>query len=596
MQSPHQPEQKNLLLAIGLSLVILLSYHYLVEKPKLTAMEAQRQAIAQQQTNAPTAAPITTSESKEEKLLERADALAQSPRIQIKTPSVTGTLNLRGARFDDLELSRYPQDMDSPVPVSLLSPANTVSPYYIEQGWLGENIKTPNANSIWQADKDVLSPGAPVTLRWNNGDGLTFIKTISVDENYLFTIEQRIENQSARTVTMYPFARIFMQHKNSQVQTAKTDMASPLVLRGLLGVLGGEYQSATFDKLSEKSDQTEETQTFNGQGGWLGITDKYWFTALIPDQTATIDARFVRTGTAPLTGMWPFRHIDHTHDGRDFQADYRAAARTIEPGAQSTYTSHFFAGAKEMRVLDTYEQSPGIPRFDLAVDFGWFYLITKPFFYMLTWLGQVIGNFGWAIILFTIVVRAAMFPLTAQSQKSMQRMKDVAPKMKELQARYKDDPTKLQGEMMQFYRKEKINPMAGCLPMLIQIPVFFALYKVLYITIEMRHAEFFGFLRDLSVADPSNIFNLFGIIPWDPPSVMHLGILPILMGLTSWLQMKLAPAPTDEMQKQIFSIMPWFLMIMLAGLPAGLLLYWVTSNILAIGQQWWIKRNMTPAN
>ena len=307
----------------------------------------------------------------------------------------------------------------------------------------------------------------------------------------------------------------------------------------MLGVFGRDYHSARYDDLSKHSDAATKSQTYSAAGGWMGITDKYWFTALVPDQTKPVEARFVRTGTAPLVGMWPFRHIEH--DERDFQTDYRGEAVTVGANSSAEDNSHFFAGAKEVRVLDAYEQNPGIPRFDLAVDFGWFYFITKPFFYVLSWLGHAAGNFGVAIILFTILVRGAMLPVAAASYKSMQKMKIAGPKIKEMQAKYKDDPAKLQGEMMAFYRKEKINPMAGCLPMFVQIPIFLSLYKVLYVTLEMRQAPFFGFLKDLSIADPTNIVNLFGLLPFAPPAALHLGLLPILMGASSWLQMRMSP-------------------------------------------------------
>jgi YidC/Oxa1 family membrane protein insertase len=460
----------------------------------------------------------------------------------------------------------------------------TDAPYYAEQGWLADNVKTPNGDSVWQADGKDLTPTTPVTLKWNNGEGVTFVKTISVDENYLFNVKQRVENKTGHAITLYPYARIMRLHRADDAPTKPVDRSSAMVMQGMLGVFGTEYHSAKYDALSKHPDAPEEAQSYSATGGWFGITDKYWFTALVPDQQKTVDARFVRTGIAPLVGMWPFRHIEH--ETRDFQTDYRGQAVTVAAGSS----------AKEMDILDSYEKNPGIPRFDLAVDFGWFYVITKPFFYLLTWIGQQVGNFGVAIILFTLLVRGAMFPVAAASYKSMQKMKVAGPKMKELQAKYKDDPAKLQGEMMAFYRKEKINPMAGCLPMLIQIPVFLSLYKVLYVTLEMRQAPFFGFLTDLSVADPTNIVNLFGLLPFNPPAALHLGLLPILMGITSWLQIRSQPTPmSDATQKQMFGLMPWMMMFLLAGLPTGLLLYWISSNILGSLQQWWIQKSIAKA-
>jgi len=580
-------EQKNLILAVSLSLAVLLGYHYFVDRPQLEKMRAEAlahaavplpaKADAAMQTPTPISPPTAETETPDR-------------RISITTPSVKGSLNLKGARFDDLQLVKYFTTLQHEENVTLLSPASAAEPYYIEQGWLAEgSVRTPNTVSIWTTDDKTLTPASPVTLRWNNGEGVVFIKTISVDENYLFTVQQRVENNSGHAITLYPYARIMRIHPDEKLAPRKADRPTPMVMTGLLGVLGGEYHSAKYDQLTQKPEQSEESQTYQGTGGWVGVTDKYWFTALVPGTQQQVDARFVRTGAAPLIGMWPFRHVEH--DTRDFQTDYRAAPVTIAAGANGEDTSHFFAGAKEMKWLDAYEKNPGIARFDLAVDFGWFYIITKPFFYLLAWLGQHVGNFGVAIILFTFLARGAMFPVAAQSYRSMQKMKIASPKMKELQEKYKNDPTKLQGEMMAFYKREKLNPMAGCLPMLIQIPVFLSLYKVLYVTLEMRQAPFFGYLRDLSIADPSNIFTLFGLLPITLPAALHLGLLPILMGITSWLQMRMTPTPTaDAAQKQMFALMPWMMMVMLAGLPAGLMLYWISSNVLGILQQWLIRR------
>lgn len=582
------PDQKNLITAIGLSLIVLFGYHYFIERPRLEKMrdlavqEAARTPAPEQQAAAPVVAEPAT----------RAEVIEEARRIKITTPSLTGSLNLKGARFDDLELAKYFTTLKKEENVILLSPTGTEAPYYIEQGWLADNTRVPSSDTVWQSSETELTPGKPVTLRWNNGEGLTFVKTISVDENYMFTVTQKVENNSGKEVTLYPYARIMRLHHEDVKNSHVHDTSMGLVTQGLLGVLDGSYESAKYDQLTEKSDLKEESKTFQSTGGWLGVTDKYWVTALIPDQQTAITARYVRTGEKVMEGSWPFRHT--ADDNRDFQADYRAAAVKIPANGSAEETSRFFAGAKEMRVLDSYEKEFHIPRFDLVVDFGWFYILTKPFFYLLTWLGSHVGNFGLAILLFTLIIRGAMYPVAEQSYRSMQKMKDAAPKMKELQAKYKNDPAKLQGEMMAFYKKEKVNPMAGCLPMLIQIPIFFSLYKVLYVTLEMRHAEFFWAWKDLSAPDPTNLFNLFGLLPFTPPAILHLGLLPLLMGLTTWLQMKFSPAPTDPTQKQVMAMMPWMMMIMMAGFPAGLLVYWTFSNILAIAQQWWIKRQLHP--
>ena len=577
-------DQKNLIAAIGLSLLVLLGYHYFIERPRL---EKMRDLATQEAARTP--APVTAAKPVIAAPETREDILDKTVRrIPITTPSVTGTINLKGARFDDLQLAKYFTTLEHQEKVILLSPVGTEAPYYIEQGWLAENIKTPDANSVWQSDDKELTPAKPITLRWQNGEGLTFIKTISVDDNYMFTVAQKIENGSGKEVVLFPYARIMRLHHENTENSHTIDSSMGLVTQGLLGVLDGEYQSAKYDELTEKSELKEETRSFTSTGGWLGITDKYWFTALVPNQEKPITARYVRTGEKVMGGTWPFRHT--AEDNRDFQADWRGEAVKVAAGATAEDTSSFYAGAKVVRILDGYEKSMHIPRFDLAVDFGWFYILTKPFFYLLTWLGQHVGNFGLAIIVFTLIIRVAMFPIAAQSYHSMEKMKIAGPKMKELQAKYKSDPAKLQGEMMAFYKKKKVNPMAGCLPMLIQIPIFFSLYKVLYVTLEMRHAEFFWAWKDLSAPDPTNLFNLFGLLPFTPPAILHLGLLPLLMGLTTWLQMKLQPTPTDPTQKQIMAMMPWMMMIMMAGFPAGLLVYWTFSNIIAIAQQWWMTR------
>lgn len=579
------PDQKNLVLAIGLSLLVLVGYHYFIERPRL---EKMREIAVQEAARTPAPVAQTVAAAAPE---TREEVLDETParRIPIETPSVKGSLNLKGARFDDLSLVKYFTTLEKKDNVILLSPTGTEAPYYIEQGWLADNVRTPSTDTVWQSDAQKLTPQSPITLRWNNGDGVTFIKTISVDENYMFTVTQKVENHSGHEVTLYPYARIMRLHHadHEKSHTAESNMA--LITQGLLGVMDGHYEHAKYDQLTEKNDQDEESKSFSSTGGWLGITDKYWVTALVPDQQTPVTARFVRTGEKILGGNWPFRHT--VDDKRDFQADYRAAAVKVAAGSSAEQASRFFAGAKEMRLLDAYEKDLNIPRFDLVVDFGWFYIITKPFFYMLTWIGHHVGNFGLAILLFTLLIRGGMYPVAAQSYRSMQRMKEVTPKIKEIQTKYKDDPVKLQGEMMAFYKKEKVNPMAGCIPMLIQIPIFFSLYKVLYVTLEMRQAHFFGPWQDLSSPDPTNLFNLFGLLPFAPPAFLHLGLLPLLMALTTWTQMKLQPAPTDPTQKQVMTMMPWLMMIMMAGFPAGLLIYWTFSNILAIAQQWWIKKS-----
>ena len=503
-------------------------------------------------------------------ILPRAIALEQSPRVILDTPSVDGSISLTGARIDDLQLKNYRQTVDPDSPeIVLLSPRGSEDPYYAEFGWTAPasaNIALPGADTVWtQETPGMLTPATPVTLSYDNGAGLTFRKTISIDDDYMFTVEQSVENTTAAAVTLYPYGLV--------ARTGTPQIEGIWILHeGLIGYFpdADGLQELDYEDLQDTGSVRARTS-----GGWLGITDKYWMTALIPDQSTESRMSFSDT---------PVR-------GRDvYQADYLRDPVVVPAGGSTSITDRLFAGAKVVRIIDGYEGKYGIESFELAIDWGWFYFFTKPLFLALLYIQGLVGNFGVAIIIITILIKLAFFPLANTSYVAMSKMKKVQPEMMKLRERYADDKQRQQQELMELYKREKVNPLAGCLPILIQIPVFFALYKVLFVTIEMRHAPFFGWINDLSAQDPTSIFNLFGIIPFDPPSFLLVGVWPILMGLTMYFQMKMNPAPTDEIQQAIFRWMPIIFTFVLATFPAGLVIYWTFNNAFSILQQWVIMR------
>ena len=498
------------------------------------------------------------------------------PRLKISAPRVQGSVNLMGARLDDLVLRDYREEVAATSPlVRLLEPRADPQPYYVQFGWVADTpgIKTPDLDALWTASAPELTAAQPVTLSWNNGAGQVFEIMLSVDDNYLFTAEQRVRNTGATAVAVHPWSRIRRDY-------TPVTAGYYILHEGLLGVLGGKLQEQGYDKAKSESAKTRGASLdITTTGGWAGITDKYWLTALIPDQA--------------VPAVATFRHLTENNSDR-YQADFVSKDPVaVEPGATTATTTRLFAGAKEVLLLDHYERALSLPNFDKAVDFGWFYFLTKPIFYALDWLFKLTGNFGVAILIFTVFAKAVFFPLANKSYKSMSKMKLLAPKMQEIRDRLKEDPGKMQGEIMGLYKSEKVNPASGCLPMLVQIPVFFSLYKVIFVTIEMRHAPFFGWIRDLSAVDPTNVFNLFGLIPFDPTSVshlLHLGVWPLIMGTTMYFQQKLNPPPPDPVQARIFQFMPIIFTFMLASFPAGLVIYWSWNNLLTIGQQWMIMR------
>lgn len=569
-------EQRNLILAIVASLVILLGFEFLWPKPEQPPVEQTQQTgtatPGEQAADVPTPGAAPQAPGVDATGLtpptSRAAAIGQgSQRITIDTPSLKGSMNLVGARIDDLTLRDYRVEPNPESPlIDLLSPAGAPNPYYAEFGWVSgtADMAVPGAATVWSSDAEVLKPGQPVTLTWDNGQGLTFARKITVDENYMFTVEQTVTNTTDSAVTLFPYGLV------ARVGTPET-AGFYILHEGPLGVFNETLKEVDYEDLQDEG-TIEQTTT----GGWIGITDKYWLTALAFEPDLETKARFA--------------HRNTNGSANRYQVDYLEPARSVAPGGTTSVTNNFFAGAKEVKLLDAYAEQYKIPNFDLAVDFGWFYFLTKPFFYVLNWLHGLVGNFGIAILVFTVFIKAAMFPLANKSYKAMSKMKKLQPKMKELQERFGDDRTRLNQEMMALYKREKANPVSGCLPIVVQIPVFFALYKVLFVTIEMRHAPFYGWINDLSAPDPTSIFNLFGLIPYTPPDFLMIGVLPLIMGVTMYLQQKLNPAPPDPTQAKIMNMLPIVFTFLLAHFPAGLVLYWAWNNTLSIAQQWIIMR------
>jgi YidC/Oxa1 family membrane protein insertase len=574
---------RNFLLAILLSIGVLFAWqfffvpkpHPAAEKPPVEQSQQQQQTEqgpprpgAQNET--PAAGGPTASAAGAAPTLTREEALAQSPRIAIDTPALKGSIALKGGRIDDLTLKDYRETVDPDSPnVILLSPAGGPHAYYTEHGFVGgdnaKDLALPSADTVWKAtSQGPLTRSAPVTLTYDNGKGLTFTRTIAVDDKYMFTVTDKVANSGSEPVTLYPYALV-SRHETPQVK------GYYILHEGLIGVVDDGLQEITYKKAIEKP-----AATFKSNEGWLGITDKYWAAVVIPEQGKAFEARFSGTQT----------------DGRDrFQADYLMAPLTVEAGGTAEARGQVFAGAKEVNLVDTYAERYAIPKFDLLIDWGWFYFLTKPMFFALDFFYKLVGNFGVAILIVTLCIKILLFPLANKSYVSMSRMKKLAPEMQRIKERFADDRMRQQQAMMELYKKEKVNPASGCLPILVQIPVFFALYKVLFVTIEMRHAPFFGWIKDLSAPDPTSVFNLFGLLPFDPsqvPVVGHflmIGAWPLIMGVTMWVQMKLNPAPPDPVQQKMFDWMPVFFTFLLAGFPAGLVIYWAWNNLLSVIQQ-----------
>ncbi len=577
---------RNIILAIVLSMVVLFGWQFFVAGPQLERAQQQAQIAAEQQAaaDAALATPATPGEAAAtpaptgtQTYATREEAVAASQRVSIDTEDLSGSINLTGARIDDLRLKQYRETVDANSPViTLLTPAGVPNAYFAEEGWVpvtGANIAVPDSRTQWSIEgaNTALTTTTPVTLAWNNGAGLIFRRTISVDEHYLFTISQAIENQGTGDVALYPYARV-VRHNTPHVANFFIQHEGPHGVLGDNNLISKKYSDL----------QNDRQVTYENTSGWLGFSDKYWATAVLPPAGTALNARFNWSNAAGYD---------------DYQTSYvETTPVVVAAGATATRESYLFAGAKEESVISAYQSQYGFDRLELLIDWGWLHFITKPMYYLLSFLYGILGNFGLAVLAVTVIVKAIFFPLANRSYASMAAMRRVQPEMKAIQERLKDDRPAQQQAMMELYRKEKINPLSGCWPILIQIPVFFALYTVIFISLDMRHAPFFGWIQDLAAPDPTNIFTLFGLIPWDPTVMpviggfLHLGIWPVIMGITMWVQMKLNPPPPDPTQAMIFNWMPVIFTFMLGTFPAGLVIYWAWNNTLSVTQQYFIMK------
>ncbi|MDP2782121.1 membrane protein insertase YidC [Devosia sp.] len=581
-------DNRNVILAIILSMIVLFGWQFFIAGPQLERAQQQAQiATEQAQSEAALATPAATPAAAgtpgtvgpDGKVFyaDRAEAIAASERVTIDTPDLHGSINLTGARLDDLELKQYREtvDPDSPI-ITLLTPAGAPGAYFAEQGFVpgaGADIAVPDGQSVWavEGNATALSATTPVTLRWDNGEGLIFRRTFAVDEFYLFTVTQSVENTTSGEVSLFPYARV-ARHGTPKVANFFIQHEGPHGVLGSNNMISKKYSDL----------QNDQQVRLDNTTGWLGFSDKYWATAVLPEPGETINALF----------SWK-----NTGSYDDYQTSFvETTPVVVAPGATATHQSYLFAGAKEEAVINRYQQEYGFDRIDLLIDWGWLSFITKPMYYALTFLNGIIGNFGLAVMAVTVIVKALFFPLASRSYASMAAMRRVQPEMKSIQERFKDDRPAQQQAMMELYKTEKINPLSGCWPVLIQIPVFFALYTVIFISLDMRHAPFFGWIQDLAAPDPTNIFTLFGLIPWDPTVMpfiggfLHLGIWPVIMGITMWVQMKLNPPPPDPTQAMIFNWMPVIFTFMLGTFPAGLVIYWAWNNALSVTQQYFIMK------
>ncbi|MDA0781140.1 MAG: membrane protein insertase YidC [Rickettsiales bacterium] len=589
-------DTKNLIFAIVLSLIVLFCWQYFYAGPKIEqarkyAQEQQKKKLKEAQMmpgneQASTASPDDASASiqtpaiyNELRSSDRQKVLEQVKRIKIQTGKLHGSISLKGARFDDLTLADHKiyNDKDADE-VALLSPVGLLAPknneddpdheivYFSEFGWLkgDTSVTVPDAKTIWYSEDTVLTPEKPVTLSWDNNHGLKFFIQIAIDKNFLFTVTKTIENYGSDSYLVFPYGRI-----NRVKEKEQTFFISH---EGAIGAINGKLSEFTYEDLKD-----DGKVKFDNSSGWLGIADKYWLTTVIPDQEQKFDINF--------------SHFDSK--GQDkYQVDYLGNRIEITPGQTINSKVNLFAGPKEVNKLDEYGEKLNIPLFDRAVDFGVLYFLTKPIYKLLMIFYGFVENFGIAIMMLTVLLKLCLFPLANKSYVSMHHLKRLQPQMLDIKERYKNDKVAMNKAMMDLYKEEKVNPMSGCLPILIQIPIFFALYKVLFVTIEMRHAPFYGWINDLSAPDPTTIFNLFGLLPFDPPQILMVGAWPIIMGITMFLQQKMSPAPTDPVQAKVMKMLPWIFVFLLSTFPAGLVIYWAWNNTLSILQQWVITRRL----
>ncbi len=556
-------ENRNVLIAIVLSSLVLIIWATFFQPPPVERKVNEQQIAKNQGTESPSVDDNQESIVNE---VTRDEIVKSTKRVKIENQNIKGSISLQGAIIDDVIFKNYNQVLNGNDKVIFLNPKNSKKEYFIETGWAAggnEKVKLPLVNTVWKTvGNNVLTPDNPVTLEWDNEEGLIFTKKIELDDKFLFKITQGIKNNSNKAFQFYPYAQINRKGKPEGRQIY-------ILHEGFLGVFGEELKEENFDDIEK------EKFTVNSSTGWLGITDKYWLTAIVPEKNSDFKAEFVAKN-------------------EKYRANYIIKnPKILNPGNSINNEIKAFVAAKEVAIIDDYAKKLNIEKFDLAIDWGWFYFFTKPLFFVIDYFFKLTGNFGVAIVILTACIRIVFFPLANYSFRSMAKMKVLQPEMVRLKELHKNDKVKLQQEMMALYKKEKVNPISGCLPIMIQIPFFFAIYKMLYVTLEMRHQPFFGWIKDLSERDPTSIFNLFGLIPWDPPSFLIIGIWPILMGLSMYIQQKLNPTPPDPVQAKIFMFFPIFLTIILAPFPSGLVVYWTINNILTILQQWIIMRKTT---
>ena len=556
-------DNKNVFIAIALSMSVLLFWGAFVETPKpIDQKSKQNQNQVENNLNVNNNITPNINEPTEIKTITREESINKFERVKIENKNIIGSISLKGGIIDDISFKNYKQNLNNNKNIEFLNPKETKNGYFVETGWtsIGNGIKVPTINSIWTVKGNkILSENKPIILEWNNGEGIVFKKIIEIDDKYFFKISQEVNNKTASSIDLYPYAQITRNKIPDDIQNFYISH------EGFIGVFDEELKEDDYDDIEENKIVRE------ANNGWFGITDKYWMTALVPEKGKNFKSTFLYKNA--------------------FKANYILNNPiTIKASSSNSNKLKLFIAAKEVETIDTYAANLKIDKLDLVIDWGWFYFFTKPLFFVIDYLFKFSGNFGLAIILITIGIRLLFFPLANYSFRSMAKMKALQPEMVRLKEVHKEDKMKLQQEMMSLYKKEKVNPASGCLPVLIQIPFFFAIYKMLFISLEMRHQPFFGWIKDLSAQDPTSLFNMFGLIPWDPPSFMVIGVWPILMGMTMWLQQKLNPAPTDPIQAKIFMFFPLFLTIILASFPSGLVVYWTVNNILTIAQQWVIMK------
>ena len=558
-------EFKNVIFAIVLSFAVLLSWSLFFETPQVEKQNENQQTEVVKKNNTTNSDVPTVDTKNGAQAISRENSIKGSDRFYFENKNVKGSITLKGALIDDIVFKNYKEEINDNRKVVYLNPKETKDGYFIETGWATSNLEkasVPSPDSEWKVKGNKkLLPGNPVIIEWNNKSGLIFRKKIELDDKFLFKVTQEVQNNTKEKVELYPYAQI--------TRNQSPDITNFYILHeGFIGVFDEQLEEIDYDDIKEKKEK------YSAEEGWLGITDKYWMTALVPENDQSFKAEFLYKNA--------------------FKANYILNKPiVVSPSSSKTAETKVFVAAKEVRVVDGYAESENIKKFDLVIDGGWFYFFTKPLFFVMDYLFHLTKNFGIAILLVTAAVRILFFPLANYSFRSMAKMKILQPEMLRLKELHKDDKVKIQQEMMALYKREKVNPLSGCLPILIQIPFFFAIYKMLFISLEMRHQPFFGWIKDLSAQDPTSIFNIFGLIPWDPPSFLIIGVWPILMGATMFLQQKLNPTPPDPIQAKIFMFFPLFLTIILAPFPSGLVVYWTINNILTIAQQWIIIKRTT---